>query len=107
MKNSDDNSKAGRPLTEWDAASYHRLSAPQFSWGLQVLERFRLDGGETVLDAGCGTGRLTAGLLERAGFRVTQAACGRDCLKLVEGGERFDLYLLDHTLHVASLIEKK
>lgn len=57
--------KAGRPPTEWDAASYHRLSAPQFSWGLQVLDRLRLGGAETVMDAGCGTGRLTAGLLER------------------------------------------
>lgn len=50
---------------EWDATSYHRLSAPQFAWGRQVVERLRLEGGETVLDAGCGTGRLTALLLER------------------------------------------
>ncbi|MET0650755.1 MAG: methyltransferase domain-containing protein [Pyrinomonadaceae bacterium] len=56
---------AARRSTEWDAASYHRLSAPQFSWGSQVLDRLRLEGGETVMDAGCGTGRLTAGLLER------------------------------------------
>jgi CheY-like chemotaxis protein len=41
-------------------------------------------------------------MLERAGFRVTQAECGRDCLKLVEGGQRFDLYLLDHTFPDAS-----
>lgn len=50
---------------EWDAASYHRLSAPQFGWGVQVLERLQLNGDETVMDAGCGTGRLTALLLER------------------------------------------
>ncbi|HEX8558636.1 MAG TPA: methyltransferase domain-containing protein [Pyrinomonadaceae bacterium] len=62
---SDDRTKAGRPPAEWDAASYHRLSGPQFSWGRQVLERLSLNGDETVLDAGCGTGRLTAGLLER------------------------------------------
>ena len=65
MTGSDDKRKTGRPPTEWDAASYHRLSAPQFSWGVQVIERLRLEGGETVMDAGCGTGRLTAGLLER------------------------------------------
>lgn len=65
MTDSDDRTKTGRPPTEWDAASYHRLSSPQFSWGRQVLDRLRLDGGETVMDAGCGTGRLTAGLLER------------------------------------------
>jgi trans-aconitate methyltransferase len=65
MMGSDDNRKAVRPPTEWDAASYHRLSAPQFSWGKQVLERLRLNGDEAVMDAGCGTWRLTAGLLER------------------------------------------
>lgn len=57
--------KGGGPANEWDAASYHRLSSPQFAWGTQVLGRLRLEGGETVMDAGCGTGRLTAGLLER------------------------------------------
>ena len=65
MTDSDDKRKAGGPPTEWDAASYHRLSAPQFSWGVRVLERLHLKGDETVMDAGCGSGRLTALLLER------------------------------------------
>jgi trans-aconitate methyltransferase len=50
---------------EWDAQSYHRLSQPQVAWGERVLARLELQGGETVIDAGCGTGRLTAALLER------------------------------------------
>lgn len=41
-------------------------------------------------------------MLERAGFAVTAVECGRECLKLVEGGQRFDLYLLDHTFPDAS-----
>ncbi len=49
---------------EWNSAVYHRLSAPQVSWGKKVLSRLRLRGDELVLDAGCGTGRLTADLLE-------------------------------------------
>ena len=49
---------------EWNSTAYHRLSAPQVSWGKKVLARLRLGGDEVVLDAGCGTGRLTAELLE-------------------------------------------
>ena len=49
----------------WDAATYHRVSAPQVEWAERVLERLPLDGDETVLDAGCGSGRVTALLLER------------------------------------------
>ncbi len=34
-------------------------------WGSAVLERLPLAGDETVLDAGCGSGRVTEELLER------------------------------------------
>ena len=50
---------------EWDSATYHRVSAPHVEWGKKVLAKLRLRGDETVLDAGCGTGRLTAELLDR------------------------------------------
>ena len=49
---------------EWNSSAYHRLSEPQVSWGKKVLSRLQLRGDEIVLDAGCGTGRLTADLLE-------------------------------------------
>lgn len=49
---------------EWNSSVYHRLSGPQVSWGKRVLARLTLRGNELVLDAGCGTGRLTADLLE-------------------------------------------
>jgi trans-aconitate 2-methyltransferase len=50
---------------DWDAASYQRVSAPLEAMGRQVLDRLELRGDERVLDAGCGTGRVTAALLER------------------------------------------
>ena len=50
---------------DWDAATYQRVSDVQVEWARDVLARLPLDGGETVLDAGCGSGRVTAMLLER------------------------------------------
>jgi len=50
---------------DWDAATYHRVAANQEEWGLEVLGRMELEGSETVLDAGCGSGRVTRFLLER------------------------------------------
>ena len=50
---------------EWDAETYDAVSDPQYEWGIEVLERLELRGDETVLDAGCGSGRVTAELVER------------------------------------------
>lgn len=57
---------------DWDAATYDRVANPMARWGATVLDRLRLDGGETVLDAGCGSGRVTELLLKRlpAGFVI-------------------------------------
>lgn len=51
--------------TDWDAETYDRLAAPQEEWARGVLERLPLEGDETVLDAGCGSGRVTRLLAER------------------------------------------
>jgi trans-aconitate 2-methyltransferase len=50
---------------DWDAATYDRVSDPQVAMAARVLDRMPLDGHETVLDAGCGSGRVTELLLER------------------------------------------
>jgi trans-aconitate 2-methyltransferase len=50
---------------EWDAETYDAVSDPQFSWGMEVLERLKLDGDERAIDAGCGSGRVTAELVKR------------------------------------------
>lgn len=50
---------------EWDAAAYDTLNAPMTERGNDAVARLELRGDETVLDAGCGTGEVTATLLER------------------------------------------
>jgi trans-aconitate 2-methyltransferase len=50
---------------DWDAATYDRVANPQARWGLAVLDRLHLAGYERVLDAGCGSGRVTEALVER------------------------------------------
>jgi trans-aconitate 2-methyltransferase len=49
----------------WDGATYQAVSAPQTSWGERVLGRVALSGDERALDAGCGSGKLTASLAAR------------------------------------------
>ena len=52
-------------MTEWNATSYHKVSAPQTFWGQKVLNRLHVAGDERAIDAGCGSGRLTGELMER------------------------------------------
>ncbi len=52
-------------LRDWDARTYDRIADPQTRWGTTVLDRLPLEGHERVLDAGCGSGRVTELLAER------------------------------------------
>jgi trans-aconitate 2-methyltransferase len=49
---------------EWDAKTYDSLPLPHQQWGRRTIGRLKLSGDETVIDAGCGTGRDTAALLD-------------------------------------------
>jgi trans-aconitate 2-methyltransferase len=51
--------------TDWNAVAYDDLSDPMFEWGMAVLKTLELRGNERLLDAGCGSGRLTEELLRR------------------------------------------
>ncbi len=50
---------------DWDARTYDRVSDPMTRWGEKVLARLTVAPDATVLDAGCGTGRVTEMLLRR------------------------------------------
>ena len=50
---------------DWDATTYDRVAGPQTRWGSVVLDRLLLAGDERVLDAGCGSGRVTELLAAR------------------------------------------
>jgi trans-aconitate 2-methyltransferase len=72
---------------EWDAKTYDAISDPQFSWGMEVLGRLELSGEEAVLDAGCGSGRVTEELAKRLpGGRVV-AVDGSEAM-IAEAHER-------------------
>ncbi len=50
---------------DWDAGAYARVAIPQRLWSTAVLDRLKLSGDETVLDAGCGSGEVTEALLAK------------------------------------------
>jgi trans-aconitate 2-methyltransferase len=83
---------------EWDAETYDAVSDPQFSWGMEVLERLELRGDERALDAGCGSGRVTEELAKRLPEGRVVAADGSEAMvdKAKERlGERADYLVCD------------
>ncbi len=102
-------------MSDWDAASYHRLSDPQLAWARTVAARLHPVPGERILDVGCGTGRLTAEIaatpgivvvgLDRSSAMLAEARKGHR-LRLVQGDgtalpfeETFDAVFSAATFH--------
>ncbi|MCM3921986.1 class I SAM-dependent methyltransferase [Frankia sp. AiPs1] len=55
-------------MSAWDARLYDRVAMPQQTWGEEVVRRLPPDacaGPAVILDAGCGSGRVTASVLDR------------------------------------------
>src|SRR5262249_61926710 len=65
----------GRPVTEWDAQAYHRVSALQQWLAEKSLHRVPLDGDERVLELCCGDGKITVEIPPRAARCAVVAEC--------------------------------
>jgi trans-aconitate 2-methyltransferase len=50
---------------QWDAHDYERHSEGQLQWALELIARLELVGGESVIDLGCGDGKVSARLAGR------------------------------------------
>jgi len=50
---------------QWNANDYSQNSSAQFEWAQELIPKLNLKGDETLLDIGCGDGRITAMLAER------------------------------------------
>ncbi len=71
---------------DWDADSYDRVGGPMTAMAAAVVGRLVLAGDETVLDAGCGTGRVTELLLERVPHgRVLAVDADPEMVRLARG----------------------
>ncbi len=86
---------------DWDARTYDRVADPMTRWGLDVLQRLALTGDERVMDAGCGTGRVTEQLAERLPDGHVIALDGSPAMvdaarfRLARFGDRIDYVVAD------------
>ena len=46
----------------WNADDYAKHSSSQYAWARQLIPKLKLSGNETLLDIGCGNGKITTAL---------------------------------------------
>lgn len=52
-------------MVKWNAETYKDSSHEQFKWGVELLDKLSLKGNESILDIGCGDGKLTMEIAKR------------------------------------------
>ena len=85
--------------TPWDARTYDRSSEPQQSWAADVLARLAgIAPDATILDVGCGTGRVTqelAALVPRGRVLAIDASADMVALAQQRLGDRAEVWRQD------------
>jgi trans-aconitate 2-methyltransferase len=85
--------------TPWDARTYDRTSEPQQAWASEVLARLEdIAPDATLMDVGCGTGRVTEALLALVPLgRVLAIDASTDMVALAQArlGERAQVWCED------------
>jgi trans-aconitate 2-methyltransferase len=85
--------------TSWDAETYDRTSKPQQRWANEVIARvIGVERDATVLDVGCGTGRVTEHLARLVpGGRVLAIDASEEMVELARErlGERAEVWRCD------------
>ncbi len=51
---------------KWNAQDYAKHSSGQFEWAQELIAKLDLQGSESILDIGCGDGKITHQLAEAA-----------------------------------------
>ena len=98
---------------EWDAATYDRIADPQVRWGTAVLDRLDVRDAGTIMDAGCGSGRVTELVAERFPNARVVALDGSSSMieqargRLERFGDRITFVLADlmHPLPVSEPVD--
>ncbi len=52
-------------MAQWNAQDYAKSSSAQAAWAQDLIAKLNLSGNETVLDVGCGDGKVTAEMARR------------------------------------------
>ncbi len=55
---------------KWNAADYAQNATAQYAWAQSLIERLALNGDESILDLGCGDGRITSEIAAQHAGRV-------------------------------------
>ena len=89
----------------WDGGAYDIVSAPQFSAGARMVRRIDVSSGAVIVDAGCGSGRVTELLLE-IHPDVTVVAIDASASMLAAAERRLGRYAARLELVHADLVEQ-